>query len=732
MNSSIPSHGHRALWRLLFLLCPLLLVACSDGDTVTVPVDTNAQTLRVAVICAPEEMDKWQRTAEWAASNLQDAQQGASSPIRLEFTFKNQNDDDLVAYVKALANDSTVDAIVGPTTTKAATSSATEFVKETSTKPFISPNATGIEYQRIFSTNRNVWNMSECDIAQIESFMANISSTDNTREVALVVEAGKKNGEEPEFAQWFGFLATEYGLTVDGIYTYQNASDISAIAKAMLSGDQQSGEAAVLFVPSSYEVAKRLDVVADSVRATMPADVQLFYPDIYCTDAFVSDSIRQNVTTPIYLGFDLSPDPYSGFSLMYKSHFKEEPQNGEAQLYDALSLLALAAKRQAQTGSGTLNDALEELTSSQSNILGNWTVSGLQTSFDAIGAGTVPVIDGASGRLTFDVANRSGRCGTFYRLWRLYNHEYVTLGYFSDEDNSRTFTTSGAMWNQTATVLDSLDITDTHYPAYSDRAANWAFLIAASPGWGNYRFEADVFTMYQILKRNGYDDDHIVLVCEDDIAYNSRNLEQGVLRTTPTGENVYNQAAIDYHLSDLTPSDLADILAGRKSERLPKVIGATKDDNVFVFWSGHGNDANPVTGRESYCEYGETGSIPHSELRDMLAAVTHRKMMVAIESCYSGALGERCVGIPGLVVISAANATESSVPDIWDEPLLAYRSNSFTQGFLKALDANPNITLRNLYYTLARSTFGSHVKVYNAAYYGNVYTETMGEYLSLK
>ena len=42
------------------------------------------------------------------------------------------------------------------------------------------------------------------------------------------------------------------------------------------------------------------------------------------------------------------------------------------------------------------------------------------------------------------------------------------------------------------------------------------------------------------------------------------------------------------------------------------------------------------------------------------------------------------------------------------------------------------ISLRDLYYTLAAHTSGSHVKVYNVPNYGNVYSSSMAEYLSRK
>ena len=54
------------------------------------------------------------------------------------------------------------------------------------------------------------------------------------------------------------------------------------------------------------------------------------------------------------------------------------------------------------------------------------------------------------------------------------------------------------------------------------------------------------------------------------------------------GNNVYEQVEIDYRMSELQAKDILAILSGEKSERLPIVIESTANDNVFVFWSGHG------------------------------------------------------------------------------------------------------------------------------------------------
>ena len=46
---------------------------------------------------------------------------------------------------------------------------------------------------------------------------------------------------------------------------------------------------------------------------------------------------------------------------------------------------------------------------------------------------------------------------------------------------------------------------------------------------------------------------------------------------------------MDYHISDLRPVEFLNILLGNKSEHLPHVLESDADDNVFVFWSGHGS-----------------------------------------------------------------------------------------------------------------------------------------------
>ena len=72
---------------------------------------------------------------------------------------------------------------------------------------------------------------------------------------------------------------------------------------------------------------------------------------------------------------------------------------------------------------------------------------------------------------------------------------------------------------------------------------------------------------------------------------------------------------------------------------------------------------------------------------------------------------------------------EISHADVWSGEVGVYLSNGFTHGFQETVRRTPAISIRDLYYALARSTSGSQVKVYNDRNYGSVYSETMAEYL---
>lgn len=721
--------------RIVGLCLCVVMAACSSSDDSSSPSVTT-HTYKVAVIMEQGEQVRWERTAKWALENIAEAQHGMSERVALQLTFKSQDDADIEQYMQQVAEDTTVVAVIGPTTSACAEKMAIQLGKrKTYNKPMITPSATHVEYQRRFANVPYVWNMAESDIAQLEVLLSGIASMyGSDRMPVMLLCADDDEGDETHnaYAEWFGFIAEEYGLKVDGVYLYKDEADLRRHVRQMCGTDWRLSERVLLFNPSSVQMALAFDDEAGRIKAAVPAGKYFYTPQVYCSDAFVSEQIAATATNATYEGVDLYASPESGFNKAYRQRFGEELVNGEAQLYDGLCLVAYAATLLQHTGQA-LNDAILAVVDGRDGTGESWLPADMSRNFTLLAEGRTPDIDGVSSSWTFDEKTHASVCGSTFRRWRLYNGQFLTTEYVTTE-GSRRSSSAKAMWDWTATKMQQFSADDGSavvYPALDDR---WALLIAASKGWANYRFQADVFAMYQLLKQHGYDDDHIVLICEDDVARHANNPHQGELRISDTEANVYDRAAIDYRLSDLTPADMGAILQGHASDCLSKVISADANDNVLVFWSSHGSPGS--------LDFGGNQSMTYDRLRGILEGLSggdgadginarhYRKLLFAIEACYSGGLGEACEGLPGTLFITAANPYETSHADVWSEDVGVYLSNGFTRGFQEAIGTAPAISLRDLYYTLARNTSGSHVKVYNAPHYGSVYSNTMSEFLN--
>ena len=704
-----------------FLGLLLLFSSCTDREKTLQPQVTT-HTCKVAVIMEHDEHEHWELTAKWALRNISQAQNGMNDKVELQLEFKCQDDADIGEYMQQIAQDPTIEAIVGPTTSACAERMALELGKRILYgKPMITPSATRVEYQRKFASVPYIWNMAESDIAQLEVLLSGIASTtaDGQKAVMLLTADDGNNSSRNAYAQWFGFIAEEYGLNVEGLYLYKDKSQLLEYVHEFCGTDWRKGDKYMVFNTSGANDAIALDSEIGRMKEQVPQGEFLYTPVFMCSDAFVSPTIASAVKNAAYEGVDLYASPESGFNQAYRQRFDRELLNGEAQFYDALCLVAYAKTLSVHTGI-TLNDAIQAVVDGRDGKGGSWLPADMAQNFNLIAQGHTPDIDGVSGSWNFDKKAHSSVCSSTFRRWRLYNGEFLTTEYISTEGSRRT-SSSKQLWEWTSSRMQVFNPSDGNnlvYPALQDR---WALLIAASKGWANYRFQADVFAMYQLLRQHGYDDDHIVLICQDDVARHKNNPYQNALYVSESGPNVYDQSAIDYCLDSLSVNDISDILHGNYSERLPQVIDATGSDNVFIFWSGHGLPGS--------MDFGGTQTMTYPKMKDILQGTPHRKMLFAIEACYSGGLGQYCQGLPGTVFITASTPYEASHADGWSETIGVYLTNGFTQGFQKAINSDPAISLRDLYYSLATSISGSHVKIYNASLYGSVYNNSMSEFL---
>lgn len=145
------------------------------------------------------------------------------------------------------------------------------------------------------------------------------------------------------------------------------------------------------------------------------------------------------------------------------------------------------------------------------------------------------------------------------------------------------------------------------------------------------------------------------------------------------------------------------------------------------------NEPEKTTGEKIAARYSEllfgTGDRLAASFSEMREKRRYRKLLMMVEACYSGGVMGQCEGIPGMLYITAAGADETSKADVFSSRLKAWMSNRFTSTFIEQIGENRGVAMRDLYYRLFINTVGSHVMVYNAGSYGNLYSSDMAEFI---
>lgn len=686
--------------RILLAFMAFVLLACSDKfDS-----DQNQRTYKIAVVMPGDRQEEWQRTVQWAMDNLHEAQAGLHEEVRLSLQWIDENSADIQAQLKTIANDESCTAIIGPYHSRNAHSAA-EFCAK-SGKALILPIATSAEVQRIYAGTGNIWNLTQSDISQCELMLtqAILSESRNVSLIASDDDYGRS------FSDWFAYQAVELGIGVKDICICSSEEDIKSAVNKIADNFDYGDH--LLLALSQERFAVAFDQEVGRLKETSN---DFHFPIVLCSDVMKNPQLATKLNAMPYEGLSPCAAPSSGFDIAYSVKFGCEPSNGEAHLYDAVYLVALALAIDDED----LDNGILELVKGRDSWNRSWLPADMHDAFASIHDGGRPDISGVTGDWTFDARHHSSVLNTTYSHWVLRDGQYSTLEYLSADGSSRTTSTLQAWDTQRHTYQQfNSSQKDCIYPEYSGE--NWAVVIGASDNWANYRHQADALAMYQLLKRHGYDDAHIILIIADNIAYDSHNIYPGVVKVRPDGENVYDGAVIDYRLEDVSVNDLKAVMTGQKSERYPQVIAPDSNDNVVVFWCGHGAKNSLMWGSDDVV-YGY-------QIASIIEAMEYRKMLWSMDACYSGTIGEACTGIPGLLVITSANAYEPSKADIKDPEMGIWLSNGFTREFQETVDTDPDISLRDLYYELARNTIGSHATVYNVENYGNMYKESMNEY----
>ena len=142
-------------------------------------------------------------------------------------------------------------------------------------------------------------------------------------------------------------------------------------------------------------------------------------------------------------------------------------------------------------------------------------------------------------------------------------------------------------------------------------AQNKAILFSGSMDWENYRHQADIWTIYQILMKRGFTKQNILIACYDDIAQNGNNIFQGKIFHDENYENVYGGSDSLNFKNQITADTFYNML------RNP---GTTENDNLFIYYDDHGGQGILSVPNE------ESGMISVDELSDVFLEMNNRKL----------------------------------------------------------------------------------------------------------
>lgn len=697
-------------WIFCFILM-MAVLGCQDSHEIGASKEAKVQEHTIAVVLplGGGLEEHWRRTLGFINRNMQIAFEGQETRISLKYELFDEDSEDAEQLAEKLAERDDIEAVVGCLYSAHAQSMIARMAE--AGKPFMTM-ATSADVVRANTKHGMLWALVETDITQCEVLLSKAQGY-GAKKVSLL--AREDNAYCNTFIDWFSFQAGELGLDVSGVHLYdeQNAAEVCEQACA-------TDADYIICVPATVEeVGVMCEAFAryDATHASSPRK-------IFGDTAFGTDVLqRYGASMEGLEGVTFAADPESGYEVSYRTYFGEDPSLGEPQLYDACTLLYYAwwyaTLHEAEKPS--LTECLRTVVDGRDANYYGWMAEDMQMVVRAMQSGRQPDITGASGNLDFDKDVYTCVLETTYANFMVYDGRYVMLGYNKSNGGRRSDATL-AGWNWKKTQMQEFgEDNNITYPALKDK---WALLVAGSVGWENYRHQADVLSVYRMLREAGYPDDHIILIMEDDIARNAKNPTPGEVRTDMDDVNLYTDVQVDYNVSGLSPSDVMNILSGVRTERTPEVIASGPQDNVLVFWSGHGTQAEWCWGREFM---GVRKEMVRSTVQRMATEKSYRKLLFLVEACYSGSIAKE-IKAPGVLFVTAANDRETSKAENYSNQLGVWMTNRFTYGLREQLEDNVHVSLRDLYYRLFINTIGSHVTIYNTPLFGNIHTNDISEF----
>ncbi len=752
------------------LLALTLFTACKQEDDTIVYQKSRRWVEKTVAVVAPMSADaatkaRFERTVQWFLGNLHQAQLHDTLCIDLKLEWHDELTEDLTRLGQELGEREDVMAVIGPFSNDGVALLAPGC--QQTHKPVIAPTATSEEIIRRFAvgtagvSNKEpfLWSLTETDITFCEVLMNMYASYalnfvhDKSTPAALFAP---NDSYGRTFYDWGPYQAEEMGIRFSHNDMYTSDADLRQRMKAYYDElDQLSYFGSVL--TGNFCVIETTRQLLDMARLRMEwwgEDPDEPFPEEDKNEMqeilegwariwFAFSNLTQESLDALgpqaldvlqyYQGFSPYADPTTGFEKSYEVKFGNKPTFAECKFYDALMLAAFAASYAEHHADVTdINQAIIDITTPHAEQLRSaaWSQTSMELYLSALEQGQLMDFKGASGEIRFDNETYTSAIHTTYVHWQIHDGKIEHRNYLSSDGSHRTSSTMAAWsWlakNAEEAFARSAENKDAgiSYPALT---AQYAVLVQGSNGWNNYRHQADVLSVYQMLKKKGFDDDHIILIIDKALASDAMNPEPGIIRAEDGGNDLLAGCSMDYDNADISPSDISNILLGVKTDKTPVVLPKDAGQNVLLFWSGHGhnhanNGADELVWRNADVGRGMTADLLRQTISLMHQQGHYRKMFVLTEPCFSETVITPLVGIPGVLAMSSAGTFEQSFADNWSTELGVWRCDRFSRNLVTHLTASPTTTYRDLYLFCAQRTLGSHVHIVNSANFGNLYT----------
>lgn len=783
------STGILNLTVLILSACLTLIMLSCDKDDVHVPQADKDPIVHKLAIVSPvgDEATKirMERTAEWFIGNFDEALKNDTLKIKLQLEWYDELNSDLEELGRQLAAREDVTAIIGPFGNESMAQFAAACQK--THKPLIAPTVTSEEIMRRYAvstagnretTNKEsfFWPLCESDVALTETMLkhyviqAQSNAVDKDLKCAVFSPADKFG---QTFYSWAPFHTGNLKINLDVNMQFATTQELlDALAVYQDRTDAGQGNTASFCVIETTQQLVEVSGISDNSGT------------YYVFPAISEEGLAGSSTSRLQgcHGFSPYADPTTGFARAYEQRFGVKPTFAECKFYDGLLLAGLASVLYERYASsipvsaytpdmnGWINSFISMMCT-EHNYSGNgaevitqpaWRAADIRGYLDSYDRAEFRPLSGASGLITFDQETCMQMARTTYVHWQINDNSIVHETYYGP--NGRLETDDRLSWesdfDEESALKDFADMVSGQdqaisYPSLNDQ---YAVLVQGSNGMNNYRHQADVLSLYQMLRQNGFDDDHIILIIDGALANDPQNNEPGVIRNNMLGHDLlggndsitnrqwaqqfegytffdveYPAAVVDYDTDSLDAADIADILIGKRSAHLPVVLPQDEGANILIYWSGHGRNVNhggidELVWRETAAGNGMTAPL----LRQTAEQMSYRKILAIVEPCYSEGVIKPLHGLTGVLAMAGASGDEQSWAENWSAVLGRYGTwmyDRFTRNVVNYLTANPTASYRDFYLYCMQNTIGSHVKLVNAEFFGNLYSTTPEEFV---